>query len=159
MADQALGLEVGQGSQRFCNRVLVGSKVAADTQIDDLQRVQAEMAQIVLHRAGEVLAGECRRPGLVRSALGTDLCDNHEFFGIGVDRLLDDLIGDVGTVIVAGLDMVDSQPHRLAHHGKGGLTIPWRAEGRRPGELHGAKARAVESKAGAGRRKYSAKIG
>jgi hypothetical protein len=57
MADQALGLEVGQGSQRFCNRVLVGSKVAADTQIDDLQRVQAEMAQIVLHRAGEVLAG------------------------------------------------------------------------------------------------------
>jgi hypothetical protein len=159
MTDQALGLEIGQDCQRFCDGVLVGSELTADTQIDDLQHIQAEMAQIVLHRAGEVPAGECRRPRLVRSAPGADLCDDHQAFGIGMDRLADDLIGNVGPVIVAGVDVVDPQPHGLAHHGKGSLTVRRRPEGHRSGELDGAIADAVQGKVGAGGRERTAKIG
>src|SRR5271155_1645623 len=111
-----------------------------------------------MHSAGEVFAGQRRRPGFIRSAASTDLCDDHQVFRVGVDSLADDLVGDMGAIIVASVDMVHSQSNGLPHHGHGGLAVPWRAKGHRAGELHGAIPHAVESDMSAVGRERAGKI-
>ncbi len=50
--------------------------------------------------------------------------------------LADEMIGDVRTVIVARIDMIDSACQRLAQHGERSLPIFRRPEHSRPRELH-----------------------
>ena len=52
MAHQALPLKIGQDGERRLDRTFGGSVDRAhDPQIDDLERVEAEIAQIVVDRA------------------------------------------------------------------------------------------------------------
>jgi hypothetical protein len=85
-----------------------------EPQIDNLERVEAETAQIVMDRALEVGGRHSRVPRRVRAALGADLGDDDKVVGIGMQRLPDQLIGDVGTVKVAGVDVIDPTRDRLA---------------------------------------------
>ena len=57
-----------------------------------------------------------------------------------MQRLADELVGDVRTVEVAGVDVIDAARHRLAQHGERRVAILGRAEHAGPGELHGAVA-------------------
>ena len=71
-----------------------------------------------------------------------------------MQRLADDLVGDVRPVEVAGVDVVDAARDRLAQHGEGRVTVLGRAEDAGSGELHGAVAEplhgAVAEREGAG---------
>ena len=99
-----------------------------DPQIDHLQHVEAEIAQIVVHRRRSV--PRARRPGAMRlrAAPGADLGDDDEIVGIGMQRLADDLVGDVRAIEIAGVDVVDAARHRLAQHRDRGVAILGRAE-------------------------------
>ena len=94
---------------------------AADAKVDDVEGVEAEVAKIVVDAVDEFLAREGVDPGFVRTAAGADLGDDDEVIGIGMERLADDLIGDVRTVEVAGVDVVDAGGDRLAQNGEGGV--------------------------------------
>ena len=55
---------------------------------------------------------------------------------------LDDLVGDVRAVVVAGVDVRDTQLHRLAQDGHGSVTVGGWAEHVRASQLHRAVAHA-----------------
>ncbi|MDB5482889.1 MAG: hypothetical protein JWO83_3942 [Caulobacteraceae bacterium] len=58
--------------------------------------------------------------------------------------LADQLVGDMGTVEVAGVDVVDAGGQGLAQHGEGVLAILRGPEDAGAGELHGAVAHAID---------------
>ena len=61
--------------------------------------------------------------------------------------LANQLIGDVRTVVVAGVDVVDAAFDCRAQHRKGRVAIFRRSEHARSGELHGAVTHAVHGPA------------
>ena len=63
---------------------------------------------------------------------------------IRVERLADQLVGDVGAVEVAGVDVIDPTGHRLPQHGERRPAILGRPEDAGPGKLHRAIAHAVD---------------
>jgi len=64
----------------------------------------------------EFLARKRRNPGLVFTPSSTDLGNDHEIFGIRMKRPLDKLIGDMRTVVVAGIDVVHTRINGLAQN-------------------------------------------
>ena len=75
-----------------------------------------------------------------------------EVVRIGVQRLADQLVGDVRAVEVAGVDVVDAARHRLAQHRERRVAVLGRPEHAGPGELHRAVAHAVHDAVAQGRR-------
>ena len=113
-------------------------------QVDDVEHVEAEVAQVVVHRAAS--APRARRPGSTRRPSprrAPTLVTITRSSRIGMQRLADDLVGDVRAVEVAGVDVVDAARDRLAQHGERGVAVLRRPEHAGPGELHGAVAEAL----------------
>jgi len=78
-------------------------------QIDDIQRVQAEVSQVVMNCVYQVLAaGESVNPGFVRSRRDAHLGDDRQALRIGVQRMPDDLVRQVRTIEIAGIYVVDA---------------------------------------------------
>ena len=62
VAHQALALQLGQHGERRLDRALGGAMdVEHDAQVDDVEHVEAEVAQVVVHRLRQFFAA--RRPG------------------------------------------------------------------------------------------------
>ena len=140
-AHQTLALKIRQHGERRLDGALGRSRhVEHDAQVDDIERVHAEMAQVVVDRAGEILRREGRIPRRVRSPLRTDFGDDDEIVRIGMKRLADDLVGHVRAVEVARIDVVHAAGDRLAQDGDGAVPVLRRAEHVRAGELHRAVA-------------------
>lgn len=123
MADQALALELGKRRELLLDRALARPVYAADTQIDDVERIRAEVAEVVVDAADEISGGAHRDPGGVVAAHRPDLGDDHQIIRIGMQRLADQMIGDVRAVEIAGVDVIDPACHRFAQHGQGGVAI------------------------------------
>jgi hypothetical protein len=60
-----------------------------------------------------------------------------------MERLADKLVGDVRTIEIAGVDVIDPARHRPAQHGERRVAIPGRSKHARSGKLHRAIAQAV----------------
>ena len=60
-----------------------------------------------------------------------------------MERLLDDLIGHMGTIKVAGIDMVDAGRNGLSQHGQRTVHITWRSPHLWACKLHGAIPHAI----------------
>src|ERR1700758_5108947 len=73
-------------------------------------------------------------------------------------RLPNDLIGDVRTVVVAGVDVVHAGLHRLPQNCNGLVAIAWRPKDVRAGELHGAVAHSVNGQRCARQREAACEI-
>src|ERR1700724_1383011 len=69
--------------------------------------------------------------------------DDHEIIGIRMERLLDELIGHMGSVVVAGVDVVYARLYRLSQNSNGGINILRRSPNARAGQWHGAIGDAV----------------
>ena len=66
LSDQALPLELGQGRKLFLDRALVRLENAADAQVDHVERVNPEVAEVVVDGgAREVCRGERGNPRCV----------------------------------------------------------------------------------------------
>ena len=143
---QALPLQFGEHGERRLDRAFGGSMDAEHAaQVDHVEHIEAEIAQIVVHRLSQLLGREGRNPRSVRAAPGADLGDDDEIVGIGMQRLADELIGDVRAVEVAGVDVIDAARDRLAQHGDRRLAVLRRPEHAGSGELHGAVAEALHA--------------
>src|ERR1700733_2119911 len=109
--------------------------------VDHIEHIQAKVSQVVVHRLDQLWRGESRSPGSVCAAPGSDFGHDEQIIGIRMQRLANQLIGDVRTVVVAGVDMVHTARHRFAQHGKRCLWVLRRTEYPGAGELHGAVAK------------------
>ena len=59
-------------------------------------------------------------------------------------RLADELVGDVRTVVLGGVDVVDAQLNCTSQHRDRLVVVTRWTEHSRPGELHGAEADAAD---------------
>ena len=144
MAHQTLPLQFGQcGERRFERAFDRALDVEHAAQVDDVEHVEAEVAQIVVHRLRQFFRRHRRDPRAVVAAPRADLGDDDEIVAIRMQRLADDLVGDVRAVKVAGVDVVDALGHGLAQNADGGVTILRGAEHAGSSELHGAVAETV----------------
>src|SRR5262249_51041489 len=66
------------------------------------------ISKIVMNRINQFLPGKSMNPGLVWAAAGADFRNDHQMVGIGIKRLLDNLIRDMRTIEIARIDVVHS---------------------------------------------------
>jgi hypothetical protein len=139
MTDEPLALELGQGGERRLDRALGRPvDVEHEAQIDDIERVDAEVAQIVMDRARKLGGRHRKVPRRVRAAPRADLGDDDEIVGIGMERFANELIGDVRAVVVARINMIDPARNRLAQHRDRAVAVLRRPEHAGSCELHRA---------------------
>ena len=86
-----------------------------------------------------------RAAGVVAAA--ADLAYQREVLRVGMQRLPNQLVGDVGTVELGGVDVVDAEFDRPPQHRQRRVAVPRRPEDVRPGQLHCAEADAGNGKA------------
>ncbi len=141
--DETLALEVRQDRQRRLDRPFGRPGSEHQPQVDHVETLEAEMAQVVVDGVGQLPFGERGVPRAVRAALRADLGDDHEIVGVGVQRFADQLVGDMRAVEVAGVDVIDAGRHGLAQDGERTRVVARRPEDVRPGKLHRAVAEAL----------------
>ena len=59
-------------------------------------------------------------------------------------RLTNDLIGDVRTIEIASIDVIDTECYRLTENGNGGIHVTGRTKHSRSRELHCTVAQTIE---------------
>ena len=148
--DQTLLLEFGQNLHRFGHRHARWFRHAAGAQVDHVERVQPQVAQVVMDGALQALAGVDLNPGFVLAANRAHLGDDHQTFRVRVERLLDDLVGDVrarrSRWCRCGFTPASRAARRTATQA---AWVAWRSVDAGTGELHGAVAHAVDGHGGA----------
>ena len=150
MAHEALALQFGEHGQRCFDRTFGRAMgVEHDAQIDDVERVEAEIGEIVMHCLGELLGRIGRQPGGITAAAGADLCDDDKIVRVGRQRFADQTIGNMRAIVVAGVDVVHASGHRFAQHGDCRVTVLRRAEHAFTRKLHGSVAEAGDRKVAA----------
>ena len=138
MLDQSFLLHLRERDERLGDRARLGAVEPPDAQIDDIEGVEAEVDEVVVHGLAQLLGRPRVWPAALCVAIRPDLGDDMQLVRIGVQGLLDDLVRDVWAVIVTGVDMRDAQFDCLAQHGYRSVTVPWRPEDTGTGELHRA---------------------
>ncbi len=145
VADEALALKVGEDGERLLDRSLGRTvDVEHETQVHDVQHVHAEPSEVVVHGAGEILGRKGGVPGAVVASTRADLGDDGQIVRVRIQGFADDLIGDVRSIEVAGVDVIDTAGDRLPQHGDGGGAIFRWSKDAPSGELHGPVAETVD---------------
>ncbi len=148
VADEALFFELDEGGEWLFDGELGWTGGAADAEIDDIEGIYCQVAQVIVGALGQALGGEVGEPGFVLAAPGAELGDQDEILGVGVDGFAEDLVGDVGAVEVAGVDVVDAVFDGFANDAEGFGAVAGRAKDAGTGELHGSIAHAVDGEGG-----------
>src|SRR4029077_9720447 len=91
----------------------------------------------------QLLAGKSMKPGFVWTSSCAHFGDDHEILGIRMERLLDELIGHMGPVVVAGVNVVHARLYRLSQNSNSSIHILRRSPHARASQLHGAVAYSV----------------
>ena len=116
-----------------------------DPQIDDRERLQPETAEIVVDRAFKLRRRHRRVPRGVGPAFRANFRHDDKTVRIGVQGLADQLVRDIGAIIVAGVDMIDAARDRLAQDLDRPVAVLRRPEHPRTRELHSAVAHALHN--------------
>src|SRR5580658_8573649 len=103
MLNETLLLQFSERGERLFKWLVFRSGESAEPEIHDLEGIEAQVAQIVMHGIDNRLARACVNPGTVGATAVTDLGHDRQVIGIRMQRLLDDLIGDMRTVVIAGI--------------------------------------------------------
>src|SRR5580692_2534703 len=105
--------------------------------------VEAKIVQIVMNGIHQLLAGKSVKPGFVWTSTSTYFGDDHEILRIRMERLFDQLIGHMRSVVVARVNVVHARLYRLSQNSNGGIHIFRWSPDARASQLHGAVAHAV----------------
>src|SRR6267142_6092505 len=109
-----------------------------------------------MYGVDQLLARKSMNPRFILTPSSPNLGDDHQVIRIGMQRLFDDQIGHMRTVVVAGIDMVHAGGNSLSQNSNRTLHITRRSPHLWTGKLHRAIAHAVQSYRGAGKRKAAA---
>ena len=151
-------LEFRQHGQRFFDRFLGRLQHASDPEVDDVQRIESEISKVIVHGIDQFLARKGMDPRFVFEPPRAHLGDDRQSRPIRMERLLDDLIGDMRTVKIAGIDMVDSCRHSFSQHCDCGVHIARRSPYLGTGKLHRAITHSLQIDRSAGERKTAAEF-
>src|SRR5580704_10991456 len=138
MTNQSQTLEFGQDGQRFFDRSLRWLRDSSDPKIDDVKTVESEISEIVMDGIDQLLPRKSVKPRLVFATAGADLGDDHEVIRVWMKRLLDELIGHMRTVVVAGIDVVHTRRYSLSQNSDRTVHITRRSPHLRTSKLHRA---------------------
>src|ERR1700747_1737654 len=116
MLNQALLLQFSERGEWFFEGLVFRSGESTEPEIHDVEGIEAQVAQIVMYGIDNLLARACVKPGTVGAAASADFCDDHQVIGIRMQRLLHDLIGDMRTVEIAGIDVIHARADSLAQN-------------------------------------------
>jgi hypothetical protein len=124
VAHETLALKFGKcrnllSDRAFSRRV----DLAHDSQVDDVERVDAEVAKVVVDASFDVFRLGRRYPRGVFTTNSADLGDDHKVIRVRVERFANDLVSDVRPVEVARIDVIDSRCDRFAKDGDGGAPV------------------------------------
>src|SRR5579872_6310879 len=162
MLDETLLLEFRERGEWLFKWLVFRSGESAEPEIHDLQRIEAQVAQIVMYGIDNLLPRACVKPGTVGAAASADLRHDHQVIGIRMQRLLNDLIGDVRTVEIAGIDVIHARADSLAQNRDRTGNIARRAPNLLitvlSGELHGTITDPIHSQRSARERKTATEI-
>ena len=120
-ADLALGAQsdhLGQLAVQVDRRRSIATAALGteEPQVDHVDPLHLEAPQVGLD-PGSQLVGPLRGdPAAPAVTLGADLGDQHQVLRVGVKRGVDQLVGDVGTVILGRVDVVDAELDGPAQH-------------------------------------------
>src|ERR1700730_1950765 len=106
MLNEALLLQFSERGEWLFEWLVFRRGECTEPEIHDVQGIEAQMAQIVMYGIDNLLAGACVQPGTIGAAASADFGDDHQIIGVRMQRLLNDLIGDMWTVEIAGVDVV-----------------------------------------------------
>src|SRR5271163_4679694 len=107
MANETLTFEFREHRQRSFDGCIRWLRQPSHPQVDDIQRVEPEVAEIVMNSIDYFLTRKGGNPGLVCAATSAHLGDDHQAVWIRMKRPLDNLIGHMRTVVVARVDVID----------------------------------------------------
>ena len=105
-------------------------------EVDDRKGIDAERSKVVqdaVAELGGLLGGE---DTAVPVPPGTDLADQDQVLGVGVERLANELVHHVRPVELGGVDVVHATVDRLAQYSERLIVILGWPEHARPGEAH-----------------------
>jgi hypothetical protein len=125
--------------------LFIGGYVGVDAmELPEIDPFLAQPLEAAVQLLAQVFGAAVHRP-LVRSrALVPCLRRDDEPLGIGVQRLGDQLLGDVRPVGVGGIDEVDSQVDRPPKDTNRLAAIRWRTPHSFSSDPHGAEAHAID---------------
>ena len=119
--------------------------VVDQTEVDEVHPLHPQRAEVVLHpdaQLGRTLCAAARRPAPSRRR--ADLGDELQVLGVRIQRLADQIVHDVGAVVLRGVDVVHAEFDRAPQHRANAVRIARRPEHAGAGELHRAEADAVD---------------
>src|ERR1700735_1909505 len=153
MVNEALLLQLGERGEGLFKWLVFRGGGSAEAEIPALQRIEAQVAQIVVYGIDSLLARTCVKPGTIGAAAPTHFGHDNQIIGIRTQRLLDDLISYMRTVEIAGIDMVHARIDSFAKSRDRTGNIARRSPNPLvailPGELHGPVTDPVHSQRGA----------
>jgi hypothetical protein len=125
MPDHAFVPQIGQRTERVGQRYAIRRKqtVAAHPQVHQVELLEAKPAQVLGDLAGQLLRPAGRYPLACLAAEHADLGRDHQVRRIWVQRLAKQVVGDMGPIEVAGVDVGDAQFDRAPQHLDGGLPV------------------------------------
>src|SRR4029077_20629161 len=157
LLNEALLLEFSERGDGLFEWLVFRRGESTEPEIHDVKGIEAQVAQIVMYGIDNLLAGACVQTGTIGAAAPADFGDDHQIIGVRMQRLLNDLIGDMRTVEIAGVDVVHARCDSLAKNRDRTGSIAWRAPNPLvailSGELHGPITDPVHSQRSARERK------
>ena len=101
--------------------------------------IDGQAAQVVLDSLPELgrLVVDQHSARLVPAR--ANLADQGETLGVGIQRLSDELICDIGTVVLGSVDVIDAEFDGAAEYGNCGISVARRSEHPRTRKLHRAE--------------------
>src|SRR5580700_5293172 len=86
MVNEALTLEFTERGERLFEWLVFRGGESAEPEIHDVERIKAQVAQIVMYGIDNLLARACVKPGTIGAAAPTDLGHDDQMIGIGMQR-------------------------------------------------------------------------
>jgi len=134
--------QLAEGAETLAERTL-GLGVH-QPQVDEVEALDPQGAEVLLDPLAQLRGRERRQPGTPLVAAGADLGHQPQALGIGMEGVADQLVDDVGAVVLGGVDVVDAELDRAPEDGARRLGVARRAEDAGAGELHRAEANPVD---------------
>ena len=146
MSDQPFPLQLYERAKRFGYRSRLCGRKPTYAQVDHIERVEAEAFEVVVHGLAQLLRSARCGPSALRISQRSYFRYDVKVFGIWVECLANNLVGDVRPVIVARVDVGDAETYRFTQHAHRGISVARRPEHVRTRQLHCTVAHAGDRK-------------
>jgi hypothetical protein len=121
--DQSFLLQLRGHRERFGDWARSGAVEPPDAQVNDVEYIEPEVPQVVVHGLAQLLGSERLQPVPLGVTQSSDLGHDVQLVRVGVQGFLDDLAGDVWAVEVGRIDVRDAQAYGLAQDGHGSGAV------------------------------------